>query len=290
MDLCPSGDICRAVTTTSTFYQRDDLVKQVFTQIIDAVQFCHSNGVYHRDLKPDNILCSENLSNIYLTDFGLATSRPVTSELRTGTPNFMSPECLRKGGKGDRVGSRHCDIWSLGILLISMLTGMLPWDTPTLDNHHFQQYLTQPDFFTSFLPISQEAAVLLRRILVYKPLDRISLAELREEVDKIDTFFLTDEEIASAPEEARKVAKECAANQRRASSGAPLLFPMPPSLSTSSSTWSAKSELPVTPETYPVRPVADIHEMSDGLDLNEPVIRIPKSPIITRNGNAQRAW
>ena len=75
-----------------TFFRDDELIKRVFIQIIDALDFCHSRGVYHRDVKPGNILVSSLSGDIevFVADFGLANTNKMTAS-SCGTPCFMSP-------------------------------------------------------------------------------------------------------------------------------------------------------------------------------------------------------
>ena len=89
-DLC-AGDL-HSVIGKLTFFREDELVRRVFVKIIDAVEYCHSRGVYHRDLKPQNILISSKTGefDIFVADFGLLTMSKVTAS-SCGTPCFMSP-------------------------------------------------------------------------------------------------------------------------------------------------------------------------------------------------------
>lgn len=97
----------------------------VFIQLLEGVKYLHSNGVCHRDIKPDNILIDKR-GNIRLCDFGHSTMFKLKDyrRLRTvaGTPEFMAPEVLR----GDYDG-RMADIFSMGVTLVNMFTGKLPW-------------------------------------------------------------------------------------------------------------------------------------------------------------------
>ncbi|THH20154.1 hypothetical protein EW146_g1166 [Bondarzewia mesenterica] len=281
MNLCCSGDMCDQISGKHPYYQNDELVKKTFIQLIDAVQHCHDKGVYHRDLKPDNILCSADASQIFLTDFGLATYRPVTKSFRTGTVHYMSPECLGEDENILKLSSGHCDIWSLGIILVTMLTGRLPWDAASFKNECFVEYLSDRDCLRCIFPISREADDLLHRILALNPLCRISLAEMRSEVLKMKTFFLTDGEIASAPVPVRCTAKLCMQMQKGDVAGVDelgnTLLPLPV---TSSSTWSARSEGPITPETFAAQPDIEVGELSDGsdLELGAALLSLPKVP------------
>src|SRR5262249_56833622 len=98
-----------------------------------ALDEAHMQGVVHRDIKPENILVqtSSDGLQIKVLDFGVAASRDVTGGRLTrtgaivGTPDYMSPEhCL-----GEELDGRS-DIYSLGIVLFEMLTGVVPFDSP----------------------------------------------------------------------------------------------------------------------------------------------------------------
>lgn len=97
--------------------------RQIFSQIIRGLNYCHSRGICHRDIKLENILIDE-WHNIKLIDFGFGTS--VTNKLQNffcGTPSYMPPEIVLKR---DYDGIK-ADIWSLGILLYTLLCGMFPF-------------------------------------------------------------------------------------------------------------------------------------------------------------------
>lgn len=96
----------------------------LFVQICQAVQYAHEMGVIHRDIKPSNILLTPE-GRVKLADFGLAMSTQETgvqgsSDVIVGTPDYMAPE--RFSGISDH----RADIYALGILFYSMLTGQMP--------------------------------------------------------------------------------------------------------------------------------------------------------------------
>ena len=148
MDLA-EGDLFSAITDQHLYLGRDALIRQVFCQIIDALEYCHSKGIYHRDLKPESelaviklevyltsstdILCANSGGNVMLSDFGLATAEPVSRDFGCGSSYYMSPgirfrlivamlvlisflsECY--GGVFQRVSAyaaRPNDVWALG--------------------------------------------------------------------------------------------------------------------------------------------------------------------------------
>ncbi len=103
---------------------------QLFRSVCEAVQHAHGNAVIHRDLKPSNILVKSD-GSVRLLDFGIAKqlesldlqADQTMTGLRLMTPAYASPEQVR----GDRVGI-STDVYSLGVILYELLTGLLPFD------------------------------------------------------------------------------------------------------------------------------------------------------------------
>ncbi|MDH3943920.1 MAG: protein kinase, partial [Anaerolineae bacterium] len=122
----------------------EEAVVQMVDQIGAALKLAHSHGVVHRDIKPDNILLDEN-GNYFLTDFGIAkdlkgeVSSITSIGMVTGTPAYLSPE----QGMAKGVTSRS-DIYSLGVVLYEVLTGVHPFpeaDPTTQILHHISDPL-----------------------------------------------------------------------------------------------------------------------------------------------------
>lgn len=91
LDYHTGGDLSQLLDITHTYAGENKLIKSVFLQILDAVDYCHSMGVFHRDIKPQNILCSKDGSRVFLADFGLATWNEVSTSFGCGTAAYASP-------------------------------------------------------------------------------------------------------------------------------------------------------------------------------------------------------
>ncbi|XP_077237569.1 CBL-interacting serine/threonine-protein kinase 9-like [Tasmannia lanceolata] len=156
---------------------REEEARKYFQQLINAVDYCHSKGVYHRDLKLENLLLDED-DNLKISDFGLsALSQQIREDglLHTtcGTPNYVAPEViLSKGYDGAKA-----DLWSCGVILFVLMAGYLPFDEPNIMNLYKKIYkadFTCPDWFSS------AARRLIIRILEPNPKNRISISHMME--------------------------------------------------------------------------------------------------------------
>merc|ERR1719416_371944 len=112
-------------------------VAKVMQHTLSAVAYCHSKGVIHKDLKPENVMMSSARGapvqdlHVVVVDFGLAQmfSNPGDRlQEIAGTPPFMAPEVWAGSfGKG-------CDVWSCGVILFFMLSGQYPFMASRLDD------------------------------------------------------------------------------------------------------------------------------------------------------------
>ncbi|OJT15990.1 Negative regulator of sexual conjugation and meiosis [Trametes pubescens] len=199
----PGGDLFDHICDKRTYVYNDALLRSAFVSLVDAVQACHDAKIYHRDLKPENVLTNRDGSEVYLADFGLATDRTIVNEFGCGTTIYMSPECVGREFGYKPFCARFSDVWSLGVILINMISGRHPWAKATLEDECFVNFCQDPDFLLDMLPISEGANAILQRVLALNPLQRISLPELRAEILALDTFFMSEEELAEANEYAQ---------------------------------------------------------------------------------------
>lgn len=113
----------------SLIIQRSELLVgqrvSLIRQMAHAIDVVHKAGYIHRDICPRNFICSKDASTLKLIDFGLTV--PATKEFmmpgnRTGTPNYMAPEIVRR-----RVTDHRVDIFSFGVTAYQLCSFELPW-------------------------------------------------------------------------------------------------------------------------------------------------------------------
>lgn len=100
------------------------LRRKLFSQICEAINYCHSRNIIHRDIKHSNILLTPS-GEIKLIDFGLSNFCEDGTFLTTfcGSLAYAAPEMLL----GSKYIGPEVDVWSLGVILFSMMTGTLPF-------------------------------------------------------------------------------------------------------------------------------------------------------------------
>ena len=155
--------------------------RRFFQQMLCAVEYCHRHKIVHRDLKPENLLLDENL-NVKIADFGLSNIMTDGNFLKTscGSPNYAAPEVI--GGK--LYAGPEVDVWSCGVILYVLLVGRLPFD-----DEHIPSLFAKIARGTYVVPtwMSPGAAGLIKKMLVVNPVQRATIAEIRQ-----DPWFMTD--------------------------------------------------------------------------------------------------
>lgn len=138
-----------------------DLAIDYSYQIAEALQHAHSNRIFHRDIKPHNIMITDD-NRVKVTDFGIAraaTSSTVTTTSNVlGSVHYFSPEQARGGYTDDK-----SDIYSLGIVMYEMVTGVLPYqgESPiTVALKHVQEDIVPPREIDPSIPLGFENIIL----------------------------------------------------------------------------------------------------------------------------------
>lgn len=130
MELLEGQDLDTLIKTNGAL--KPETAMPLFTQILDAFDYAHSQGIIHRDIKPSNIFV-DNSNQIKILDFGIAKILETSEDFTTtgtqmGTPVYMSPEQV----KADKNIDHRSDIYSLGVTLFFILHGKPPYDTSVL--------------------------------------------------------------------------------------------------------------------------------------------------------------
>ncbi|KAL2523702.1 Calcium-dependent protein kinase 9 [Abeliophyllum distichum] len=177
MELCAGGELFDRIIAKGHYSER--AAASICRSIVKVVQICHFMGVMHRDLKPENFLLSDKSENALLkaTDFGLSVfieEGKIYKDL-VGSAYYVAPEVLRR-----RYG-KEVDIWSAGVMLYILLSGVPPFWAETEKGIFDAIVRGHIDFDSKPWPsISNSAKDLVRRMLTQDPKERITAAEVLE--------------------------------------------------------------------------------------------------------------
>ncbi|KAK9808869.1 hypothetical protein WJX72_005481 [[Myrmecia] bisecta] len=162
----------------------EDTARWFFQQLIVALDFCHELGIANRDIKLENTLLDGSLPrpNVKICDFGYSKNEFVDSRPKTvsGTPDYIAPEVLLH----DQYDGKTADIWSCGVMLYVMLTGVLPFAKRGDDRGNNLVRLQQmfPRIvaadFEAPRHVSPECLNLLRGMLTADPAKRITIMQI----------------------------------------------------------------------------------------------------------------
>ncbi|KAF9429762.1 hypothetical protein BGZ94_009594 [Podila epigama] len=162
-----SCDLFECIEHHSKFSESQARV--IFKQIVDCVDYLNSRGICHRDIKDENIVIDNDFV-VKLIDFGSAVIIPKPQgkvfDRFYGTINYASPEIL----KGEKYRAESAEIWSLGILLYTILYGEVPFNDPV-------QAISGP-YITPRIQSSRECLHLLNWMLAKTPDHRATIADV----------------------------------------------------------------------------------------------------------------
>lgn len=176
MEYCNEGTLESAVELNLP----EQLVRKYTRQLLEAVNILHENSIVHRDIKSANILLTSD-GTLKLGDFGccmkLKNQTTMAGELSAfvGTPAYMAPEIFTRNivdGHG-----RAADIWSIGCVVLEMMTGRRPWHD--LDNSYQIMFKVGMGETPEVPPdLSEEAADFIHHCLIHDPRLRSSTCQL----------------------------------------------------------------------------------------------------------------
>lgn len=174
---------------------KEDDAKVIFSQVLDGLEHCHTHGVFHYDIKPENILIQNKVFTCKLADFGSSHS-PVpfedspsaSSTPLPGTLLYACPESFFSYPSNNE----KVDIWALGVTIFTVIQGVYPWEEANEDDEVFYNWMLcdaddewkhlSVDFIKSCLcvtPISDDLCDLLSCMLHPDVLKRATLAQVR---------------------------------------------------------------------------------------------------------------
>ncbi|XP_010211236.1 PREDICTED: MAP/microtubule affinity-regulating kinase 3 isoform X4 [Tinamus guttatus] len=146
-----------------------------FRQIVSAVQYCHQKRIVHRDLKAENLLLDADM-NIKIADFGFSNEFTVGNKLDTfcGSPPYAAPELFQ----GKKYDGPEVDVWSLGVILYTLVSGSLPFDGQNLKE--LRERVLRGKYRIPFY-MSTDCENLLKRFLVLNPTKRGTLEQIMKD-------------------------------------------------------------------------------------------------------------
>eukprot|EP00063_Salmo_salar_P017772 XP_013992607.1 PREDICTED: MAP/microtubule affinity-regulating kinase 4-like isoform X5 [Salmo salar] len=146
-----------------------------FRQIVSAVHYCHMKNIVHRDLKAENLLLDAN-ANIKIADFGFSNEFTLGNKLDTfcGSPPYAAPELFQ----GKKYDGPEVDVWSLGVILYTLVSGSLPFDGQNLKE--LRERVLRGKYRVPFY-MSTDCEGILRRFLVLNPTKRCTLNQVMKD-------------------------------------------------------------------------------------------------------------
>ncbi|XP_031428111.1 serine/threonine-protein kinase MARK2 isoform X8 [Clupea harengus] len=170
MEYASGGEVFDFLVAHGRMKEKEARVK--FRQIISAVQYCHQKCIVHRDLKAENLLLDADM-NIKIADFGFSNKFTMGSKLDTfcGSPPYAAPELFQ----GKKYDGPEVDVWSLGVILYTLVSGSLPFDGQNLKE--LRERVLRGKYRIPFY-MSTDCESLLKKFLILNPTKRGSLEQI----------------------------------------------------------------------------------------------------------------
>ncbi|XP_076407553.1 MAP/microtubule affinity-regulating kinase 3 isoform X6 [Peromyscus maniculatus bairdii] len=173
MEYASGGEVFDYLVAHGRMKEKEARAK--FRQIVSAVQYCHQKRIVHRDLKAENLLLDADM-NIKIADFGFSNEFTVGSKLDTfcGSPPYAAPELFQ----GKKYDGPEVDVWSLGVILYTLVSGSLPFDGQNLKE--LRERVLRGKYRIPFY-MSTDCENLLKRFLVLNPVKRGTLEQIMKD-------------------------------------------------------------------------------------------------------------
>ena len=186
MEYASGGEVFDFLVAHGRMKEKDARVK--FRQIVSAVHYMHANNIVHRDLKAENLLLDADC-NIKIADFGFSNHFKIGTKLDTfcGSPPYAAPELFQ----GKKYDGPEVDVWSLGVILYTLVSGSLPFDGQNLKE--LRERVLKGKYRIPFY-MTTECENLLKRFLVLTPTKRGTLTTVMTDKWINQTFDIMTEE------------------------------------------------------------------------------------------------
>ncbi|KAE8586790.1 hypothetical protein XENTR_v10021767 [Xenopus tropicalis] len=173
MEYASGGEVFDYLVAHGRMKEKEARAK--FRQIVSAVQYCHQKHIVHRDLKAENLLLDADM-NIKIADFGFSNEFTVGNKLDTfcGSPPYAAPELFQ----GKKYDGPEVDVWSLGVILYTLVSGSLPFDGQNLKE--LRERVLRGKYRIPFY-MSTDCENLLKRFLVLNPSKRGTLEQIMKD-------------------------------------------------------------------------------------------------------------
>ncbi|EHA99388.1 Serine/threonine-protein kinase MARK1 [Heterocephalus glaber] len=173
MEYASGGEVFDYLVAHGRMKEKEARAK--FRQIVSAVQYCHQKCIVHRDLKAENLLLDADM-NIKIADFGFSNEFTVGNKLDTfcGSPPYAAPELFQ----GKKYAGPEVDVWSLGVILYTLVSGSLPFDGQNLKE--LRERVLRGKYRIPFY-MSTDCENLLKKLLVLNPVKRGSLEQIMKD-------------------------------------------------------------------------------------------------------------